>query len=45
MTMKTNIFIISMLAVLMTACASDSSSEWVRVKGNKFIDPQGNELR
>ena len=44
MTMKTNIFIISMLAVLMTACASDSSSEWVRVKGNKFIDPQGNEL-
>ena len=44
MTMKTNIFIISMLAVLMTACASDSSSEWVSVKGNKFIDPQGNEL-
>lgn len=43
--MKPNIFILSIMAAVITACASDSaSSEWVTVKGNKFIDPQGNEL-
>ena len=43
--MKSKILIISILAVIFSACASDSTSaEWVTVKGNKFIDPQGNEL-
>ena len=31
------------LALILTAsCSTDKA--WVKVKGNKFIDPQGNEL-
>ena len=34
------------VAVIMAACASQPAEKqaWVKVEGNKFIDPQGNEL-
>ncbi len=35
--------IIAVLALMLTASCSPRDG-WVKVKGNKFIDPQGNEL-
>ena len=32
-------------AVILAACASEpAQNAWVKVEGNKFIDPQGNEI-
>ena len=36
------ILVTGLLLALATSCASGKG--WVRVEGNKFIDPQGNEL-
>ena len=42
--MKNTIFLIC-AAALMAACAPKTTQdEWVKVEGNKFIDPQGNEI-
>ena len=36
--------LMAFVAIVMTACSSKQESAWVKVEGNKFIDPQGNEL-
>lgn len=33
------------VAIILAACSSQSSQKgWVKVEGNKFIDPQGKEI-
>ena len=45
--MKKNRFsaIFAALALLLTtSCATSAPDNWVKIKGNQFIDPQGQEL-
>lgn len=42
--MRKSTLLIAVLAAFMLACTSDPYEGRVRVEGNKFIDPQGNEI-
>ena len=43
--MKRNVITICIIALISAACASNSAKEeWVTVKGNKFIAPDGSEM-
>lgn len=34
----------AIVSIILTACSSQTSDKWVRVEGNRFIAPDGNEL-
>ena len=38
------LFAVVAALVLTASCTTATPDNWVKVKGNKFIDPQGNEL-
>ena len=37
-------FFAAIASIILAACAPQTSDNWVRVEGNKFIAPDGNEL-
>lgn len=43
--MKKTILMACIAAIVAAACTTGSGNEgWVKVEGNRFIDPQGNEI-
>jgi hypothetical protein len=42
MTRKT--LFVAVVSIILAACTSQTSDNWVRVEGNKFIAPDGNEI-
>ena len=41
-TIRLSVFVAILALILAVSCATPDN--WVTVKGNKFVDPQGNEL-
>lgn len=42
--MKKFLFLICIAAIVSACAAETQKNAWVKVEGNKFVDPQGNEL-